>query len=82
MLTDLCFLTYLVGRRCRRRKRGDEVELETARNGDFRFEGSRDAIRVASWVYEDFPLSRAMGFIVHQRRKRNGRWHIESSLDR
>jgi hypothetical protein len=81
MLADLCFLTYLIGRRCRRRMRNDRVELETKRNGDFRFQGSRDPIKIAKWVYEDFPLSRGMGFVVHRERKKRGRWRIESSLD-
>lgn len=82
MLTDLTFLTYLIGKRCRRRSENGCLNLLTTRGGEFKFEGSQDAIKVARWVYEDFPLSRALGFMVHRRVKRNGRWRIESSVDR
>jgi hypothetical protein len=78
----LAFLMYLIGKRCQRRQltRG-RLELLTTRRGEFRLQGSQDPIRVARWVYEDFPLSRALGFVVHCRVKRNGRWRILSSAD-
>jgi hypothetical protein len=81
MLTDLTFLTYLIGRRCRRRSENGYLDLLTTRSGEFRLEGSKDPIKIAQWVYEDFPLSKALGFVVHRRVKRNGRWRIESSAD-
>ncbi len=79
MLADLTFLTYLIGRRCRRSRQGKEIELVRSRGGAFRYQGSRDPVRVAEWVYEDLPIARALGFVVHRRVKRGGRWRIESS---
>ncbi len=81
MLTDLTFLTYLIGKRCRRHIANGCLELLTTRRGEFKLQGSQDPIKIARWVYEDFPLSRALGFVVHRRVKREGRWRIESSAD-
>jgi len=81
MLTDLTFLTYVMDKRCRRRVKNGRVELVTTKGGEFKFQGSKDPMKVARWVYEDFPLSRALGFVVHRRVKRGGRWEIESSDD-
>jgi hypothetical protein len=81
MLTDLTFLTYLIGKRCRRRMENGRVELVATKGGEFKLQGSEDPMRVARWVYEDFPLSHALGFAVHRRVKRAGRWRMESSGD-
>ena len=79
MLTDLVFLTYLIGGRCRRRTSDGQSQLVTQKNGDFPVERSRDPVKVAGWVYQDFPLAHILGFVVHRRVKRNGRWRVETS---
>ena len=81
MLTDLTFLTYVIGKRCHRRMENGRVELVTTTGGEFKLQGSQDPMKVARWVYEDFPLSRALGVAVHRRVKRAGQWRIESSDD-
>jgi hypothetical protein len=80
MLVDLAFLTYLLGGRCRtKRESGGNRTLVAYRDGSFSVERSRDPLKVARWLYEDFPLSKTLGFVVHRRSSGRGPWRLLSS---
>jgi len=72
MLVDLTFLTYLLGGRCRRRKGADSKPFVVDRHGNYREERTGNPLTVAGWVYEDLPLARKLGFVVHRRRPGKG----------
>jgi hypothetical protein len=44
------------------------------RDGEFRISGTADLLKVAKWVGEDLPLSQPLGFAVHRRVERAGRY--------
>lgn len=82
MIIDLIFLIYLLsGRLTRTRGQSGELELTKDRAGHPTARGSRDALKVGKWVYEDFPLARALGFVVYKASGRGRAWAVRSSLD-
>jgi hypothetical protein len=78
MIVDLLFLSYLFAGRCRASLNGKREQLLIRGDGDFALMRSQNPLKVARWVYEDLPLARKLGFVVHRRRPGMGRAIVDT----
>jgi hypothetical protein len=78
MFVDLLFLTYLFRGRARTESIGRSRRF-AFHDDDYTTAVTRTAnpLKVAKWVYEDLPIAKTLGLVVHRRRPGRGRAVIE-----
>jgi hypothetical protein len=76
MFVDLLFLAYLFRGRARTAPHGRSQRFAFP-NGYEAVSQTTNPLKIARWVYEDFPRAKALGFVVHRRRPGRGPAVIE-----